>query len=253
VSSIDDLAIWLQVQLRGEGPAGSGIGADVIAASHASAVDTDPNEPSDHGLPCHGYALGWRLCRFDGHLLYLHGGSYTGSRSLIAFAPSLKVGIAVVSNSDNLTGWLTGQTVRQFFEYLLDDAGADRHAASRQRGYAERVAKREAALATHLQEGHADAQWAGWAWRPAFDELAEYLGDYASDDPRRPARIARQGQTLVLQIHARQETLTPAQRDLFGSRPHPAGRHEPLAFERDENGRIVGFRWQKHSFARRDE
>jgi hypothetical protein len=81
-------------------------------------------------------------------------------------------------------------------------------------------------------------------WRPDAASLEEYAGDYHSRDLDRTWRIRVQdGQLVVLRRHLINETLTPAQPDvfmrMFGTYQRPV--YTALRFGRDSAGQIILF------------
>lgn len=163
VTTTDDMAAWLQLQLRGEGPAGSGLTADVVAAARTSGVETHQEDGRNaYELPCSGYSLGWNVCDFDGHELLIHGGGYTGARSVMAFSPDLGVGIAVFSNSDNMTGWLSGRTAVMFLQFLTGHPDAEAWAERRVEYYPQQIARYLDHRTNQRAERRGDESWGGW-------------------------------------------------------------------------------------------
>ncbi len=251
VASPNDLARWLQLHLGGQAP--EGFDAALLAAAHRKGADVDPAARNAYELPCDGYAFGWNLCDFEGHRLFIHGGSYTGARTMMAFAPDLGVGIGVFSNSDNMTGWLTSRTVVQFLQYLVDHPEAESWAATRREMYPQRVAGYLAARRGQLDEARADPQWQGWAWKPGAAELAAYAGRYRGERLPVTAELANGAQGLQLTIGALQRRLAPARPDLFGATWLRLDPPQPLRFQRDGEGRITGFEFDGERYFRQPD
>ncbi len=59
------------------------------------------------------YGFGWRILNYGGHTLIYHGGHINGYRSEVAFCPSKKTGIVILTNS---TGKLANDGVEEFFD-----------------------------------------------------------------------------------------------------------------------------------------
>lgn len=248
VSSPNDVARWLQFQLGGAAP--DGFDADLRAAAQQSGVAVDPQARNAYELPCDGYAFGWNTCRFGEHRLYIHGGGYTGARTMMAFAPDLGVGIAVFSNSDNMTGWFTSRTVVQFLQYLTDHPEADDWATTRTALYPQRVAEHLTARRQAVADARADAQWGGWSWRPEAEALAEFVGTYRGAVLPVDARLAVEDGGLVLRIGALQRRLQPASPDLFGATWWRLDPPQPLRVQRDAAGRIASFDFEGQTYRR---
>ena len=239
-----DMGVWLQTQLRGEGPAGSGLTAAIIADAQAPAAITDPETHSAVELPCSGYALGWNICDFEGHTLYVHGGGYTGARTMMAFSPDLGVGIGVFSNSDNMTGWLTSRTTVMFLQFVVDHEDAERWVARRQELYPERIEWLLNQRENQVEGARAQDVWGGWTWAPEASALSEFEGVYASRAVYAPIRIEAYGDRLTGAWGDLPFTLEPAAEDLFGAAQHPLDPPSPVRFERGADGAVTAVVWQ---------
>lgn len=248
MTSPNDMARWLQLQLGGKAP--PSFDAGLLAAAHRSGVQVDPKARNAYELPCSGYAYGWNICDFEGHRLYIHGGGYTGARSMMAFSPDLGVGIGVFSNSDNATGWLSSRTVVQYLQFLVDHPDAETWSATRRKAYPERVAQQLQARRKQYEQARADAQWNGWAWQPGSEALAAYAGRYPGERLPVTAEVTWTEQGLQLRVGALQRRLLPASEDLFGAAGLRLEAPEPVRFLRDGNGRITGFDYDGQRYLR---
>lgn len=248
VSSPNDVARWLQLQLGGKAP--KAFDRALLARAQRKGAEVDPKARNAYELPCDGYAFGWNLCDFNGQRLYIHGGGYTGARTMMAFAPKLGVGIAVFSNSDNMTGWFTSRTVVQFFQYLTDHPEADEWAKIRTAQYPQRVAENLTARHRALADARAQPQWNGWNWRPEGKALGDYAGTYRTAVLPVDARLFLDQGALVLQIGALKRRLEPAMKDVFGATWWRLDVPQPLRFQRDETGRVRGFSFDGQTFRR---
>lgn len=241
VTSPNDMARWLQLHLGGTAP--RSFDAALLAAAHRTGADVDPNARNAYELPCDGYAFGWNLCDFEGQRLYIHGGSYTGARTMMAFAPDLGVGIGVFSNSDKATGWLTSRTIVQYLQFLVDHPDADEWATTRQAQYPERAAQLVDMRRKQLNDARGDQQWRRWHWKPGGDALSAYTGHYRNKELPVVAELTVGPQGLHLRAGVMQRRLTPASPDLFGASWLRLDPPEPLRFQRDDSGRISGFEY----------
>lgn len=239
VTSPNDMALWLQAQLRGGGSASGDLTDDMFEAAHTISASFDPARPNAYELPCHGYALGWNVCDFEGRTLYIHGGGYTGARTMMAFSPDLGVGVAVFSNSDNMTGWLTSRTVVQFLQYLVDDEAAEGMADRRSQLYPVRVTQLLERRRMGRAEQETDPQWGGWAWSPTSDELEAYVGAYSLASGVEPLRIELDGGTIAARWGAKTLALRPAQPGVFAATDGPWTEFDRFAFVQDDDGAIV--------------
>lgn len=251
VTSPADLARWLQLQLGA--PAPEGFDTALFAAAQRKSVEVDPKARNAYELPCDGYAFGWNLCDFEGHRLYIHGGSYTGARTMMAFVPDLGVGIGVFSNSDNMTGWLTSRTIVQFLQYLVDHPEADEWAGIRQAQYPKRAEEFLAMRRQQLADVRAGTSWQGWRWKPEASALAEYAGRYRGERLPVTAELVSGARGLQLTIGALQRHLEPAHADLFGASWLKLDAPQPLQFQRDAEGHITGFEFDGERYLRQAE
>ena len=251
MTSTSDMAVWLQTMLRGSGPAGSGLTSDILAEALAPDAETGMEDGRNaYELPCSHYALGWNVCDFEGHALYIHGGGYTGARSMMAFSPDLGVGVAAFANSDNMTGWLTSRTVVMYLQFLTEHEDAEQWAEARPRLYPDRIQRLLDWRRGSRAEARADAAWGGWAWTPGAGELAAYEGEYVTDLPVGVLRIERAGEGLVLRLAEAERRLEPAIADVFGVTQTPLDEPDRLEFQRDADGMITGFDWDGVAFRR---
>lgn len=248
VSSPNDVARWLQLQLGGKAP--KAFDRALLTRAQRKRADVDPQARNAYELPCDGYAFGWNLCDFNSHRLYIHGGGYTGARTMMAFAPELGVGIGVFSNSDNMTGWFTSRTVVQFFQYLTDHPEADAWAKIRTEQYPKRVAEYLAGRHQALADARAEAQWEGWSWKPPATALADYAGSYRPAVLPVAAQLTLKEGALVLQIGTLQRRLEPATEDVFGATWWRLDVPQPVRFERDAAGKVCAFTFDGQSFRR---
>ena len=244
VTSVDDMATFLQVQLKGGVLADSGLTEAIVSEAQAEAAFLDPDEPNPYELPCSAYALGWNVCDFEGHTLYIHGGGYTGARTMMAFAPELGVGIAVFSNSDNMTGWLTSRTIVQYLQYLTEHPDADRMSDVRARVYPQRIQRLLDGRIQDRRRAQDDERWGDWSWEPGESELRSYVGSFESDDPYLTAEVTLEDGQLWITVGGTRAWLIPAVEDLFGSYTDPFSGPEPMQWTRDDAGAVTGFTWQ---------
>jgi CubicO group peptidase (beta-lactamase class C family) len=240
VTSPEDMATWLQLQLRAAGPDGSGIPARAVEAAQTSHVDTHQEDGRNaYELPCSGYSLGWNVCDFEGHALLIHGGGYTGARTVMAFSPDLGVGVGVFSNSDNMTGWLSGRTVVMYLQFLTEDPEADRWADIRVDYYPQQARRLLDHRRAREAEARAEERWGGWAWQPDAAERADYAGRYDLGDGYRVVEVREGEGGLVASLGDARYRLDPARPDLFGGVSAPFETPETFRFRRDAAGRIV--------------
>lgn len=237
VTSVNDMGRWLQANLKGSTLKGSGITESIVDEAHKSVVKVEG--PSPYELPSIGYALGWNLVDFEGYTVYMHGGGYIGSRTVMAFCPELNVGIGVFSNSDNMTGWLTQRTAVMFLQYMTDHPTADRMADIREKDYPRRIARLLEFRLNDIKAAEERPVWDGWAWKPSENELQEYIGQYKGNNKYEHLKIEIKNGNLVAQMGDLVVNLKPAKKDLFGATNSPMQTPDEVTFSRNENGDIV--------------
>lgn len=209
------------------------------AFREAQTVQIEADADQD-GIACQGYSLGWYSCRVAGETVLLHGGGYTGARSGMAVVPRLGVGVAVLTNSDSMTGYLSGALIKAFLSDLLDPAYQAPTPEAFGQAYREMLTVQMQRRQDRLARARAEAVWRDWTWTPDAAALDAYVGRYRAD--LGVMTVTRDGRGLHLRLGAFERVLTPATPDLFGAQSSPIASPEEARFVR-ENGRIVGLEW----------
>ncbi|SHI16427.1 CubicO group peptidase, beta-lactamase class C family [Sporobacter termitidis DSM 10068] len=114
VSSADDMALWLKLQL-GTLPAAA-LSPDLINASHTPDLSVPPFGENM------SYAAGWIVCDRDGTEI-LHSGSNPNFSSFIDFRPSEKLGVAVLCNMNSAYTADIAQSVMALLAHRAAPAG----------------------------------------------------------------------------------------------------------------------------------
>lgn len=245
MTSPADMAAWMEVQLTGNAPDRSGITPEMIEATHQQLAS---QEGDGDGFTCDGYGLGWNVCEYlypgeeeaDFGTLLQHGGGYTGFRSYMTIAPELGLGIAMLTNSDSMTGFMTLEVTKLALELAVDAPGIEARSDQRLAVYASNNGRYLDYLQGQIAQGRADEQWGGWTWQPGADELAAYAGTYANPGfVLGSVNIAVHETGLVLTSHDLTYRLEPAVEDVFGGRSDAYGDLDAFTFIRDDAGRII--------------
>lgn len=243
VMSPNDMARWLSLQL---GEPNAAVRPEWLALARAAPVAA----PTEGGFDCQTYALGWHGCRLGAVDVLTHGGGYTGMRSAMAVSPELGVGLAFFSNSDSLTGALSQELVRVFFESLQDPSWQAPAVEAFGQDYARRVAAFARRRMDQVDSRTAEARWAGWGWKPEAADRASYAGRF-----RHPTMgefvVDADSETIKARLGVVEYALRPAAPDLFGLSDGPADPPAPVLFER-EQGRVVRLIWDDQRFERVD-
>lgn len=251
VTSPNDMITWLQLQLNGEARE-SGLTESMLTTARTAYAETGEEDGRNaYEMSCSGYSLGWNVCEYQGYEVHIHGGGYTGARTMMAFLPDEGIGIAAFANSDNMTGWWTQTAVRMFLQFLADDPNADRMVGARLNFYSERTAWLLERRQERVAERNAQEVWEGWAWSPSADTLAEYAGTYGDDSLPVDVEIAQTGDGLEFRLGDMRASLRPARPDLFGGLGNdPFDPADPFEFQRNEAGDVVSFTWNDETFTR---
>ncbi|RJE78295.1 hypothetical protein BGP78_05345 [Pseudoalteromonas sp. MSK9-3] len=239
VTSTTDLAKWLQLHLK-QGNQIAGFSHKLMTSAQQLGTSYEASDRNPYGMLCDGYAFGWNTCSFKEHQVYLHGGGYTGARTIMAFVPKLNVGIGIFSNSDNQTGWHTGNTLSQFLHYMIDESTAEVAAKERQLAYPKRIKRSLENRHKRIAKKRGEALWGSWLWKPARAELQNYVGTYHHPLFPKPVMVSLNKQSLHIQADSLQGKLEPAVEDLFGMTSSPLGSPMPIQFSRNADSLVEG-------------
>jgi CubicO group peptidase (beta-lactamase class C family) len=262
MTSANDMALWLEAQLKGQGPDGSGLTPQIFARTHRDRV-TQP--AAGRGFSCDGYVYGWHVCeliigaeedaagkdRTIGPFLQ-HGGGYTGVRSLMTVSRALGFGVAFLSNSDSMTGLLGQELTKLVFELHDNVPGGEVRSVRRVAAYKERNARYLTDLQAIRHTARAEEKWKGWSWTPGAADLAAFAGTYERDGALlSKAAVQDAGGALVLTTSDRRYRLMPAAPDLFGAQTTAYDEIGAVSFVRGPEGKIVALVWDDQRYERR--
>lgn len=241
VTSPKDMARWLAAHLerRALPPQSFAMAQKPLAVPPAKRGDAR----------CDGYALGWNRCTAYGLPYLEHGGGYTGFRSQMLIAPDQGVAFAFLTNSDSMTGGLSGK-LQDAFLHALADPSYKMDPAKFAQNYAAEVQQQATGRASRESKDRADPKWGGWKWKPSMKDLDRYAGRY-SNASLGDLIVTRDGGRLTASLGSYQFDLVPATEDVFAGVHNPAETRETVAFSGKGNVRIL--RWNGESFIRRQE
>jgi CubicO group peptidase (beta-lactamase class C family) len=262
MTSANDMALWLEAQVKGQGPDGSGLTSQIFAKARTDQV---AQPPRPQGFPCDGYVYGWNVCRLVIRAkedaagedrvfgpFFQHGGGYTGVRSLMTAAPNLGFGVAFLSNSDSMTGFLSQEVTELVFELSQGVPGDDVRSRRRVAEYRDRNASYLIDLQANLQRARAEARWKGWAWAPDAAALVAFAGMYERIGALLPqATVDFAEGSLFLTTSDRRYRLTPASPDLFGAQTFAYDEIGAITFVRGPGGKVVALDWNGERYEKR--
>ena len=181
-----------------------------------------------------------------------HGGGYVGVRSLMTAAPTLGFGVAFMSNSDSMTGFLGQEVTKLVFELSHDVPGGDVRRERRVAAYRDRNARYLIDLHENRRKAGADEKWKGWAWAPSAAELAAFVGPFECNGALLSrAAVEHADDALFLTSSDRRYRLTPAAPDLFGAQTYAYDEIDVIAFLRGPDGRVVALEWDGQRYEKR--
>ena len=206
-ASVREMANWVSLQLQrgkfGDTRLLSDGGAEDL---HVVRMPAGGNDRSDADVLEIGYALGWFVDVYRGHLRVHHGGNIDGFSALVAMLPDAGYGFVVLSNMD--ASALPDLVVRRLGDHVLGLEPHDRRsvvAAAREQAEGEAGPAKQRAEAQRRPDT-----------RPSLP-LASYVGDYV-DAGYGPCNIRLDGDALRLDLHGLQVGITHWHHDVFAGR-----------------------------------
>lgn len=232
-STAEDMTKWLGAHLE---PSGSLRSA--IARSHQQ-LATFPPESYFETIG-EGYSYGWIMAAYRNLRLFHHGGTFTGFRTQMSFAPELGAGIAVLVPTDHLGGQFAAIVTETAYDFLREDIDADARAEAR-------ISTFDADTRSHLDQLIARREQA-WRfvpreWSPTRAELEVYSGRFESDGYGTMV-VENGGDHLLARMGAQTLRLVPGVADNFaGHEMLPHAIPERFEFRRGESGAVTGVQW----------
>ena len=131
VSNVDDMSKWMITQLNG-GKYGS---KQLFSRARQKEMwtihtVTDFNAPPRYNQHFSGYGLGWDLADLKGNLIASHTGGLPGMLTSVTLIPDLKLGIVILTNTENGGGGLFSavrQTIMDSYMGLSDFGWVDKY------------------------------------------------------------------------------------------------------------------------------
>ena len=129
VSNVDDMTKWMMAELN-KGKYGTDLSKKIFSAARQkemwtmhSIMEADPNPRYNQHFA--GYGLGWFLADVKGNMEVSHTGGLPGMLTSVKLIPDLKLGIVILTNTENGGGALFSAIEQTILDsYLgLDDFG----------------------------------------------------------------------------------------------------------------------------------
>lgn len=181
VSTADDMALWMEVQLNDGVVGGRRVFPEgLVASTHVSRVGQD----GQYGpYRREGYGLGWHMGRYGDDLLIHHFGGFSGSRAHVSFMPERRLGVVVMVNEDPFGGDLADLTANYIYDWFAGlpdieavyDAKIDALAAQRDQRRAAAAAGLESRAQRPRTLSLANEAYAGVYVSPALGTLTVRL------------------------------------------------------------------------------
>lgn len=170
VSTADDMARWLEIQLNDGVLDGRRVfPAGLVASTHRPLAT---NDATFGPYVREAYGLGWQIGRYGDDVLIHHFGNFAGSRAHVSFMPERRLGVVVMINEDAVAGGLADLVANYVYDW---HAGRPDLEAVYDAALTAFVANRDAARASIARQS-ADRAARPWMLsRP----LPAYAGTYA--------------------------------------------------------------------------
>ena len=138
-STVHDLAIWMNTLLnKGVCNGESVIPEKAINKMWTSHTIIGKGRAADRQFYLKTYGLGWEIMQYNGNEVIQHGGAYSGVLTMIGMIPSLNLGIAILTNSDD-------HMLQEILKWQVFDAFINRQAPNYIKSIIEYQQKKKAA------------------------------------------------------------------------------------------------------------
>ncbi|MCC6408549.1 MAG: serine hydrolase [Planctomycetes bacterium] len=232
-SSVNEMANWVKLHLaQGKRDGRELVQPDTLAELHTvfTPMSSDPSSTETIAI---GYALGWFVDVYRGHLRVHHGGNIDGYSALVAFLPNDDWGLVVLTNENGSA--LPELVARHAFDRVLGLERTD---------WSGKLLSVRAAAKGKQAEGKAKQAAARKAGTSPSHPLADYVGEYANAGYG-VAKVTLDGETLKAELHGLKSKLEHWHYDVFAANPEgddEAFKDLHLQFTLDFAGDIDGLR-----------
>jgi CubicO group peptidase (beta-lactamase class C family) len=115
VSTADDMARWLEIQLNDGVLDGRRVfPAGLVASTHQPLAT---NSGTFGPYVRESYGLGWQIGRYGDDVLIHHFGNFAGSRAHVSFMPAWRIGVVVMVNEDVVAGGLADLIANYVYDW----------------------------------------------------------------------------------------------------------------------------------------
>lgn len=171
VSTADDMARWLEIQINDGGLDGRRVFPEGLVASTHRPLATNAGTFGPYVRE--SYGLGWQIGRYGDDVLIHHFGNFSGSRAHVSFMPARRIGVVVMVNEDVVAGGVADVIANYVYDW---HAGRPDLEAAYEAALADLVDRRDRARASIAR------QQAERAARPSMlsGPVSAYVGTYDS-------------------------------------------------------------------------
>ena len=199
VSTADDMARWLEVQINDGVLDGRRVFPEGLVASTHRPLATGGGSFGPYTRE--SYGLGWQIGRYGDDVLIHHFGNFAGSRAHVSFMPGRRLGVVVMVNEDAVAGGLADLIANYVYDW---HAGRPDLEAAYDAALAELVDRRDRARVSIARQL---AERAARPWMLARP-VAAYAGTYESP-VMGTVRVAERDGAMVVSLGVMEAVAEP--------------------------------------------
>jgi len=177
ISSVDDMAKWMQLQLNSgiwkNDTILSPVQQNILWTPHNNYVLSANAKQSLPGRHFSGYGLGWGLYDYYGNMVVTHSGGYDGMYSRVMLIPDQQIGIVILTNSmSGITSPLCYYILNSFIKKDNRDWSALALERSKQNNYhQDEIDKRKAVKKENTKPSLSLSTYTGTYSDPMYGQL----------------------------------------------------------------------------------
>ncbi len=199
VSTADDMALWLEVQINDGVLDGRRVFPEGLIASTHQPLAT--NNATFGPYVRESYGLGWQIGRYGDDVLIHHFGNFAGSRAHVSFMPERRLGVVVMINEDAVVGGLADLVANYVYDWHAGRPGLE---AAYDAALSELVDRRDQARASIAGQ---QTERSARPWLLARP-VAAYAGTYESP-VLGTVRVAERDGTMVVSVGVMEAVAEP--------------------------------------------